>query len=57
MLEANGWRQVRMRGSHRQFQHRTKGGTVTVAGNPGIEVPPGTLHNILKKAGLKKETP
>ena len=46
-----------MRGSHRQFQHPTKDGTVTLAGNSGMEVPTGTLHNILRNAGLKKETP
>jgi len=28
-------------------------GTVTVAGHPSIEVPLGTLNNILKQAGLK----
>ena len=55
LLEADGWRQVRMRGSHRQFHHPSKGGTVTVAGQPGTEVPPGTLSSILKQAGLKKE--
>jgi predicted RNA binding protein YcfA (HicA-like mRNA interferase family) len=55
LLEADGWRQVRMRGSHRQFHHPTKRSTVTVAGQPATEVPPGTLSSILKQAGLKKE--
>lgn len=53
-LEADGWRQVRQRGSHRQFHHPTKAGTVTVAGQPRVEVPPGTLNSVLKQAGLKK---
>jgi predicted RNA binding protein YcfA (HicA-like mRNA interferase family) len=53
-LEADGWFQVRQKGSHRQFHHRTKPGTVTVAGKPGLEVPPGTLNSVLKQAGLKK---
>lgn len=53
MLEQDGWREVRMRGSHRQFRHPTKPGTVTVAGKPGVDVPPGTLNAILKQAGLK----
>ncbi len=53
VLEANGWRQVRMRGSHRQFHHPTKRGTVTVAGQPSAEIPPGTLASALKQAGLK----
>jgi predicted RNA binding protein YcfA (HicA-like mRNA interferase family) len=54
LLEDDGWQQVRMRGSHRQFKHPSKKGTVTVAGKPNIEIPPGTLNNILKQAGLKK---
>ena len=53
-LEADGWYQVRQKGSHRQYHHVTKVGTVTVAGKPSIEVPPGTLSSILKQAGLKK---
>jgi predicted RNA binding protein YcfA (HicA-like mRNA interferase family) len=53
-LEADGWRLVRMRGSHRQFQHPLKPGTVTVAGSLGVDVPVGTLGSIWKQAGLKK---
>jgi predicted RNA binding protein YcfA (HicA-like mRNA interferase family) len=54
LLDANGGVQVRQKGSHRQFHHPTKPGTVTVAGKPAIDVPPGTLMSILKQAGLKK---
>ena len=53
-LEADGWVQVRQKGSHRQFHHPTKAGTVTVAGKSSVEIPPGTLNSILKQAGLKK---
>ena len=53
-LEADGWFQVRMKGSHRQFHHPSKPGTVTVAGKPSVDVPPGTLNSVLKQAGLKK---
>jgi predicted RNA binding protein YcfA (HicA-like mRNA interferase family) len=53
-LEADGWFQVRQKGSHRQFHHPKKPGTVTVAGKPSLEVPPGTLNSILKQAGVKK---
>lgn len=52
-LERDGWQQVRMRGSHRQFRHSTKPGTVTVAGKPSVDVPPGTLNSVLKQAGFK----
>jgi predicted RNA binding protein YcfA (HicA-like mRNA interferase family) len=53
-LESDGWVQVRQRGSHRQFRHPGKPGTVTLSGKPNIEVPPGTLNNVLKQAGLKR---
>jgi predicted RNA binding protein YcfA (HicA-like mRNA interferase family) len=52
-LEQDVWRLVRTKGSHRQFHHPTKAGTVTVAGHPSVDIPPGTLNNILKQAGLK----
>ena len=44
---------ARTRGSHRQFKHPSKPGTVTVSGKPGIDVPHGTLNSIMKQAGLK----
>ena len=54
LIEADGWIQVRMKGSHRQFHHPTKTGTVTVAGKSSIDIPPGTLSSALKQTGLKK---
>ena len=54
LLEGDGWFLVRTKGSHRQFHHPTREGTVTVAGKPSIDVPPGTLNSVLKQAGLKK---
>jgi predicted RNA binding protein YcfA (HicA-like mRNA interferase family) len=52
-LERDGWFIVRTRGSHRQFHHPTKPGTVTVSGKPSVDVPIGTLNSVLKQAGLK----
>jgi predicted RNA binding protein YcfA (HicA-like mRNA interferase family) len=52
-LEADGWRQERQRGSHRIFRHPTKPGSVTVAGKPSAEIPPGTLGSIRRQAGLR----
>lgn len=54
-LEADGWRLVRTKGSHRQFRHPTKPGTVTVAGKMSVDVPVGTLGSIWKQARLKKD--
>jgi predicted RNA binding protein YcfA (HicA-like mRNA interferase family) len=54
LLSDDGWRLVRTKGSHRQFKHQNKPGTVTVAGKPSLDIPPGTLNAILKQAGLKK---
>lgn len=54
LIENDGWEQVRMKGSHRQFKHPQKSGTVTIAGKLSVEVPSGTLNSILKQAGLKK---
>jgi predicted RNA binding protein YcfA (HicA-like mRNA interferase family) len=53
LIEADGWLLVRTKGSHRQFNHPTKAGTVTVAGKASTDIPPGTLNSILKQAGLK----
>jgi predicted RNA binding protein YcfA (HicA-like mRNA interferase family) len=55
LLNSDGWFQVRMKGSHRQFRHPSKQGTVTIAGRLGVDVPTGTLNCVRKQAGLKKQ--
>jgi len=54
MLERDGWYLDRTRGSHRQYEHSTKPGVVTVPGKSGDDLAPGTLNSVLKQAGLKK---
>lgn len=54
LIEQDGWYLVRTKGSHRQFKHPYKSGVVTVSGNFGKEMPPGTLNSVLKQAGLKR---
>jgi predicted RNA binding protein YcfA (HicA-like mRNA interferase family) len=54
VLEADEWVLVRTKGSHRQYHHPSKVGTVTVAGKPSVDIPPGTLANALRQAGLEK---
>ena len=44
LLRQDGWEQVRMKGSHRQFRH---------PGKSGVDIPIGTLKNIFKQAKLK----
>jgi predicted RNA binding protein YcfA (HicA-like mRNA interferase family) len=54
IIEQDGWRLERTRGSHRQYKHPSKLGVVTVPGNRNDDLAPGTLNNILKQAGLKQ---
>jgi predicted RNA binding protein YcfA (HicA-like mRNA interferase family) len=54
VLEQDGWVHVRTRGSHRQFHHPVKQGTVTIAGQLGKDVPLGTVGQIFRQAGLRK---
>jgi predicted RNA binding protein YcfA (HicA-like mRNA interferase family) len=52
LVESDGWRLERTRGSHRQYHHPTKPGTVTIAGHPSL-VDPKTKASILRQAALK----
>ncbi|MCY3560035.1 MAG: type II toxin-antitoxin system HicA family toxin [Dehalococcoidia bacterium] len=54
-VEHDGWRLSRTRGSHRQYKHPKKPGTVTIPGNPGDDLTIGTWRNILRQAGLREE--
>ena len=53
LLERDGWRLVRWRGSHRQYRHPVKSGVVTIAGRTGDDLARGTRNSILKQARLK----
>jgi len=53
-LERDGWTQARIRGSHRQFRHPEKPGTVTVAGKPGDDLARGTWNSIKRQARLQE---
>jgi predicted RNA binding protein YcfA (HicA-like mRNA interferase family) len=55
MLEDDGWYLARTKGSHRQFKHPEKAGTVTVSGNLGIDMPIGTLKSVWRQAQLEEE--
>lgn len=51
MLIQDGWYEVRTKGSHVQFKHPSKKGTVTVP-HPKADIPVGTFRNIQKQAQL-----
>jgi predicted RNA binding protein YcfA (HicA-like mRNA interferase family) len=55
LIEADGWRLATQRGSHRQYEHPTKQGKVTVAGKPNADVPSGTAANILRQAKIRRK--
>ena len=55
LLEADGWRKERQNGSHRQFRHPVKAGTVTVAGKLSADIPRGTLGSVRRQAGLRQK--
>lgn len=59
LIEDDGWRFERQRGSHLQYRHPTKPGTVTFAagGKMSDEVPRGTQGSILRQAGLRRGNP
>ena len=54
LIEADGWRKVTTKGSHRQFKHPSKPGRVTIAGRLSDDLAPGTYNSLLKQAGLKE---
>ena len=53
LVESDGWKLERTRGSYRQYRHATKPGTVTIAGHPALDLDPKTQASILKQAGLR----
>lgn len=50
-LGAAGWFEVRQAGSHKQFRHAEREGTVTVP-HPKKDLPIGTLKSISKASGV-----
>lgn len=55
LIEDDGWYLVATKGSHRQYKHPAKAGRVTVSGNTGHDMAPGTYNSVLKQAQLKGE--
>ena len=53
LLKADGWVLDNIKGSHHHYKHSQKTGKVTVPCHGG-DIKQGTLHSILRQAGLKK---
>jgi len=54
LVEEDGWRQVRQRGSHRQFKHPVKPGLVTIPGKRSEDLHPKMIASILTQARLRR---
>jgi predicted RNA binding protein YcfA (HicA-like mRNA interferase family) len=52
LVERDGWVMVRQTGSHRQYHHATKPGTVTISGKASLDLDPKTEKSIRRQAGL-----
>ena len=58
LVKKDGWSKLPGKATaHRQFKHPSKPGRVTVSGNLGDDVAPGTLRSILRQAGLTERRP
>lgn len=52
LIERDGWVQVAVRGSHRQFKHPEKPGRVTIP-HPRRDLPVGTARSIYRQAQIE----
>ncbi|HVB41130.1 MAG TPA: type II toxin-antitoxin system HicA family toxin [Streptosporangiaceae bacterium] len=56
LIEADGWVLDRTRGSHRQYRHLVKPGTVTIAGRPSDTLHPRAEGSILRQAKIERRS-
>ncbi|MGA7732147.1 MAG: type II toxin-antitoxin system HicA family toxin [Chloroflexia bacterium] len=54
-IEDDGWALTKTKGSHRQYEHPTKKGKVTVPGHLNDDVSPGLLNSIYRQAQLPRK--
>jgi len=52
LIEKDGWVEVRQSGSHKQFRHPSRPGTITVP-HPKAAMATGTLKSIEKQSGVR----
>ncbi len=53
IIEDDGWYQARQKGSHRQYRHLIKKGTVTINGKPSDDLSHFLIKSIEKQANMK----
>ncbi len=53
LIQKDGWVFERQAGRHKIFKHPTKKGIVVIPDHGKEDIKTGTLHSILKQAGLK----
>jgi predicted RNA binding protein YcfA (HicA-like mRNA interferase family) len=54
LIEADGWFEVRQKGSHKQFKHPVKKGLVTIPVHRlSNDLPPGLEKSILRQAQME----
>ncbi len=53
LLKADGWMELRWKGSHLQLRHPSKTGLVTLPMHGGKDIKPVTLASIERQAGLR----
>jgi predicted RNA binding protein YcfA (HicA-like mRNA interferase family) len=54
-VEADGWREIAHKGSHRQYKRPLKRGRVTIPGHPDDDVAHGTLKSVYRQAQIEEE--
>lgn len=52
LVERDGWVMIRQTGSHRQYHHPAKPGTVTISGKPSLDLDSKTEKSIHRQARL-----
>ncbi|MFQ5692221.1 MAG: type II toxin-antitoxin system HicA family toxin [Nitrospinota bacterium] len=53
-LKKDGWYEIASKGGHRQFEHPTRSGKITVPFKSGKTLAPKTNASILRHAGIEK---
>ena len=54
IIEKDGWKLVRIEGSHHHYKHKTKKGVVTISKHGNKDLSKRDIHSIYKQAQIKK---